>query len=326
MTVTPEELQVAQTNLLAGGFAPHPLDTLMLRGKDAAVFLHNLCTADIKSLKAGQGCELFVTDVKGKTLGYGWAICTAQSDAESEFHLLTAPQQAAIVLAHMDKYHITEKVTLTDASDAWAHFSLVNLPSATLPSASSPLTVAGSQLAQRYQHTEVSLGDVAARLLRTDYAGEPSYLLTVPQDQAETFAAELTQLGLQAGNETALESLRIAAGTPVFGRDITAANLPQEINRDALAISFKKGCYLGQETVARLDALGHVNKLLVQLESDSPLPAALPSPLTKDGKEVGQLTSAAWNYAQNKAVGLGVVRRGSHTAATELDGGVRVVG
>ena len=55
--------------------------------------------------------------------------------------------------------------------------------------------------------------------------------------------------------------MRIAAGTPVFGKDVTEKNLPQEIGRDDRAISFVKGCYLGQETVARIDALGHVNQV-----------------------------------------------------------------
>ena len=57
-------------------------------------------------------------------------------------------------------------------------------------------------------------------------------------------------------------ALRIEAGTPVFGKDVTEKNLPQEIGRDDRAISFVKGCYLGQETVARIDALGHVNQVL----------------------------------------------------------------
>jgi folate-binding protein YgfZ len=79
-------------------------------------------------------------------------------------------------------------------------------------------------------------------------------------------------------DETTAEALRIEAGTPAFGRDVRPENLPQEIGRDARAISFVKGCYLGQETVARIDALGHVNKLLkgLRIEGDGIPPAGTP--------------------------------------------------
>jgi folate-binding protein YgfZ len=68
--------------------------------------------------------------------------------------------------------------------------------------------------------------------------------------------------GLIDLDSSAFEVLRIEAGVPASGRDVTPDNLPQEVARDSQAINFVKGCYLGQETVARIDALGHVNKLL----------------------------------------------------------------
>ena len=82
------------------------------------------------------------------------------------------------------------------------------------------------------------------------------------------------ELGLAELDLDSFEVLRIEAGTPVFGRDVTERNLPQEIGRDDRAINFVKGCYLGQETVARIDALGHVNQLLkgLLLDSSAPMP------------------------------------------------------
>src|SRR5205807_8624579 len=87
------------------------------------------------------------------------------------------------------------------------------------------------------------------------------------------------------------EALRIEAGTPCFGRDVTPENLPQEVGRDARAINFVKGCYLGQETVARIDALGHVNKHLKGLKFPRgtvpvPVPAA-GATIEAGGKSVG---------------------------------------
>ena len=102
--------------------------------------------------------------------------------------------------------------------------------------------------------------------------------------------------------------MRIEAGTPIFGQDITPDNLPQEVGRDAKAISFVKGCYLGQETVARIDALGHVNKILRGWTMDG---KELPVPLAKieaEGKSVGVVTSSAFSKKRGCVVGLGYIR------------------
>src|SRR5262249_42719895 len=106
---------------------------------------------------------------------------------------------------------------------------------------------------------------------------------------------------------------------PVFGKDITDKNLPQEIGRDDRAISFVKGCYLGQETVARIDALGHVNQLLKGLRfgAESPAPPS-GSLLERDGKRVGVITSIAFSPTYNAPVALGLIRTTHAHAGTEL--------
>src|SRR5205823_1916516 len=116
-----------------------------------------------------------------------------------------------------------------------------------------------------------------------------------------------------------VEFLRIEAGTPVFGKDITEKNLPQEIGRDDRAISFVKGCYLGQETVARIDALGHVNQILkgLRIEPRSACPAA-GSSLEDDGKRVGVVTSVAVSPSRNCPLALALVRTSHARAGTVL--------
>src|SRR5205814_560451 len=111
----------------------------------------------------------------------------------------------------------------------------------------------------------------------------------------------------------ALEMVRIEAGTPFFGQDITDKNLPQELGRDALAISFTKGCYLGQETVARIDALGHVNQTLRGLRFaglEIPQAGADLSTPDKPDKAVAHVTSAAFSPRLAAPLALGYVRRG----------------
>src|SRR5262249_52381639 len=98
----------------------------------------------------------------------------------------------------------------------------------------------------------------------------------------------------------------------------TDDNLPQEVGRDAQAISFTKGCYLGQETVARIDALGHVNQLLVGLRCDSSNLPSCGSALSVDGKSVGHVTSAVWSPTLHAALALGYVRRSHAKSRTKV--------
>jgi folate-binding protein YgfZ len=116
----------------------------------------------------------------------------------------------------------------------------------------------------------------------------------------------------------ALEIVRIEQGYPWFGVDISEDNLPQEVGRNLKAISFTKGCYLGQETVARIDALGHVNKTLCGVAfNGEALPTAGLELFAAD-KVVGQITSACWSPKLGRPLALAYVRRGQQTPGTKL--------
>ena len=132
------------------------------------------------------------------------------------------------------------------------------------------------------------LADRTVSLRRADLAGPVGLLVSGKHDDVAAVRAALVAAGITPCGESAFEAARIEWGFPLYGRDITEANLPQEVARDALAISFTKGCYLGQETVARIDALGHVNKTLVGLRFVSPTVPADGSELTAVGQVVGQ--------------------------------------
>jgi folate-binding protein YgfZ len=125
--------------------------------------------------------------------------------------------------------------------------------------------------------------------------------------------------GLAEVGGAEFDALRIEAGTPVFGKDVTEKNLPQEFARDDRAISFVKGCYLGQETVARIDALGHVNQVLKGLEiepgNECPEPG---TGLEVEGKRVGVITSAAVSPSRGRPIALGMIRVGQATTGTTL--------
>jgi tRNA-modifying protein YgfZ len=128
---------------------------------------------------------------------------------------------------------------------------------------------------------------------------------------------ELSLEATIACDEQVWQAIRLESGWPLFGVDFDGSNLPQEVNRDAQAINFRKGCYLGQETIARIDALGHVNKRLatVRIEGDEP---AVRGELTAGDKEAGWLTSVAWSPRFESWLGFAMLRRGVNDPGTKL--------
>jgi len=280
---------------------------LELTGDDRAAFLHNLSTNEIRKLSPGEGCEAFLLNVQGKIIGHGLVFCG------DSLVLETVPGEAEKLLAHLDRYLIRERVTLLNRSADWAELLLAGAEAAALLQALG-LTSPPRLLA----HVAGELAGQSVSLRAVEMAGAGSFLLSCERQTLSTIREALLAAGFVACEEAAFESARIEAGWPLYGRDITADNLPQEIDRDRQAISFVKGCYLGQETVARIDALGHVNKTLVGLKfSGSEVPAA-GLELTAEGKTLGTVKSAAWSPRLSAPLALAYVRRGHNAHGQAL--------
>jgi tRNA-modifying protein YgfZ len=270
---------------------------LEVAGSDRAKFLHNLTTNDIKRLAVGSGVEAFVTSPQGKTLAYVTIL------AKDDSLLLRADANLfENTLAHLRKYGLFDDVSIEDVTSSTFELHLVGPESSALewgvvpPSAELSHVAVGSSL----------------RLIRESILGPQGSGLTLigPASEAQSIVSDLIARGVVILDDASAEALRIEAGTPLFGRDITPENLPQEVGRDSSAISFVKGCYLGQETVARIDALGHVNKIWRGLrmtgdERDVPPDGA---PLEVEGQAVGKVTSAAYSPGLTAPVARAYVR------------------
>jgi folate-binding protein YgfZ len=145
-----------------------------------------------------------------------------------------------------------------------------------------------------------------------------SSLYEVDPSKVSDIVRGLVAEGFVVAGPKAFEAARIEAGMPVYGIDFNEENLPQEVGRDDRAISFTKGCYLGQETVARIDALGHVNQRLVGVRFfGSDLPAG-GMELTREGRIVGAVTSAAFSPKLDAPIALAMVRREANSPGTRL--------
>ncbi len=281
-------------------------------GRDRLSFLHNFCTNDIKKLQPEQGCEAFITNVKGKVLGHIFVFAEAES-----LWIESVAGSAATLIAHLDHYLIREDVKLTDRSAEFTEFLLVGPRSAEVLE---QLNVPVGELPLNGHSQCRLLAPIAMPLRsvrRVDWLDLPTWLLSIGRSDSDAAWHTLTQAGACPSGESAFHALRIAAGFPLYGIDISEEQLAQEVSRSSRAISFTKGCYLGQEPIARIDAMGHVNRELRRLEvSTGPLPTpgmvVLDKPVP-DGKPIGQITSAAWSLRSrddDKPLALAYLRSG----------------
>jgi len=286
-----------------------------MTGLDRAAFLHGFCTNDIKRLVAGQGCEAFLTTIQGKTLAYLHVYCQPDSLA-----LDAEPEHASAIIDHLDRYIIREDVQLADRSAACTTLLAAGPDAADLIGRAMRFDAAVP--GERLAHTQGTWEGHAVWVRRTDYTGEPGYFLQCARELADQLRSALIAAGATGCLPDAVEMARIEAGTPRFGCDITPDNLPQEVDRNERAISFTKGCYLGQETVARIDALGHVNRTLRAVRfAGNQVPQA-GHELRRDGKPVGGVTSATWSLRLDAPLALAYVRRGSNQPGTQLESDV----
>lgn len=283
---------------------------LDVSGPDAAKFLHNLTTNDIKRLPVDRGCEAFITSPQGKTLAYVSIMVRPGS-------ILVRADAGGLdkALPHLQKYGIFDDVAIEDVSDAGAEYHLTG------PEAAGWLESQGASLPGPEELSAIAtqVQGVSAYCIRESPTGRPGFTLIASSDEGLSIGELLRSAGLTELEPDTFETLRIEAGTPVFGREVDEKNLPQEIDRDARTISFVKGCYLGQETVARLDALGHVNKILRGLRFHPGEPIPPPgTPLSADGKTVGSVASSAYSPGWEAGVGLAIVRVAQAAAGSAL--------
>lgn len=267
-----------------------PLDQPMLvelSGSEAEKILHNLTTNQVQNLADGTAIESFITDVRGWVVAHGLVY---RVDPQRWWVLGQHPSPAAVA-AHIDRYIIREDAKVVDLS------------------ASTNLVL------QRNHNSEVDLQARQTSMTRVavDAFGAEAALLvfqgTLPPELVRT----------DATNEV-WNALRISYGWPLMGQDIWEKCIPQELDRTTQAISFTKGCYLGQETIARLDALGQIQKKLTVLRCDGYSPTDPPpspgSPILAGEQEVGKITSST--RCDGGCVSLAVIRRGHFAVGTIL--------
>ena len=281
-----------------------------ITGADRAALLHNMCTADVRKLQPGQGCEAFFTDASAKILLH------AHLFAEPERIVLeTVPGEAERIIGHLDRYIFREDAQLADRGSRWSQWLLAGAKATELLTSLTKRALPSGVL----DHGEYTVAETPVVIRRVDWTLAGGYLLQTASAASASLRDALTNAGAVICSPETLEIARVEAGTPRSGVDITTENLPQEVDRDARAISFTKGCYIGQETVARIDALGHVNKVLRLVKFAGREVPSTGVPLMAEGKPLGKVTSAVFSPRWNAPLALAYVRRGHDAPGSQLE-------
>jgi folate-binding protein YgfZ len=290
---------------------------ILVSGADRASYLQGLFTNDIAALKSGQGCYAAYLTAQGRMIAdlhvyeLGDVILLAMSGDVKD-----------TVLAKLDQFIFTEDVQLGDVSATFAQIAVVG-PEAARALArlfGGDVTEATLLAMADHANARATWQGAAAIVTRIDDAGAPGYDVYIESDHVRAFTAALTTAGVAGLDAEVAEAVRIEAGVPVFHRDMDEDTIPLEAGIEPRAISFTKGCYVGQEVIIRVMHRGHgrVARKLVGLIVEGARVPASGAAVHAAEREVGRVTSSTWSPALDRPIALGYVHRDFVEAGTKL--------
>lgn len=312
MSIDPVTYQSVLENV---GFfdASHIHGRLFAKGKDAIDLLHRMSTNDLKPLEesAGRVAVTVLPNEKGRIVD----VLTVIRDDQGDVMLVTSAGREEAVVQWLDKFTIMEDARFVPASDIVAQFALYGPLATELLSSYTAEELNGLSI---YSALRVLIGTVPATIMMTSPVAGCGWWIFTGSGHAEAVRTELEARTLAIGGAVVTDELndllRIESGVPKAPNELNDKHNPLEMVLTQAAVSFTKGCYIGQEVIARLDAQGKVQRQLVGLRftdgmpsvgdriSDPSLTAA--SPL---GDEIGDVTSVAVSPVLGP-IGLGYVR------------------
>jgi len=280
-------------------------EVVRLTGPDRVSFLQGMVTQDVEGLPVGAVADAALLTVKGAMVADARVVKRPE-----DFLVLTEPGYGSVVLGVLERYLISEEAELSDATAGFGQLSVI-----------------GPE-AERRAAQALALGPPAGAALRPFDAGGatawalpqglllPGVDLLVPVDALGGVFGRLLEAGATPVGFAALEVLRVERGTPRFGSDMDERTIPLEANLQR-ALHYQKGCYVGQEVIARATFRGHVNRHLVGLrfgEGSAPAPRA---ELFAGDRRVGWVTSVVQSPRLG-SIGLGYAHRDVAGPGTEL--------
>jgi len=278
----------------AAWFDLSPRGKIIASGEDRARLLHAMTTNQVQELKPGEGCYAFFLNPQGRILADVNLFCGAD-----DFLLDVEPETRERLYQHLDKYIIADDVTLEDATDRIVTLALEG------PEAMAAAARLGAPMPEKpWGHMLWNDVTVAG----ASFTGAPGLRFFAGAAEKPRLVELFQNAGAKEASPEAARIVRLEHFQPRYGEDIFDTTLSQE-TQQAHALSFTKGCYIGQEIVERVRSRGLVHRLLAGVEIDS---TEVPEPdthLVHGDENVGKMTSGAFSPALGKVVGMAYIRR-----------------
>ena len=283
-----------------------------IRGADRVRFLQAIVTNDVKRLTPHTGCRAALLDPHAKCLAE--LIVLADPDA---LWLLCDLERAGVVAETLERYHFSEDIAILNHEREQAVLALQGPAIDALAEPLFDMTV--SSLAPE-DHRLLNVGEIPIRLIRHSLAGDLGLLVLVPASEVESLWNVLQHrggpVGLRLAGWEALNIARIESGIPWFGFDMGPDNLLPETGLEDVLVSEQKGCYVGQEIVARMQTYGSPNKKLMGLRIEGDTVPRTGDAILYGDERAGSVTSACFSPSLRGAIAMGYVKRGVYEAGT----------
>jgi folate-binding protein YgfZ len=286
----------------AGLFDLTPRGRIEVRGAEAVQFLNGLVTNDVQTLATGAWMHAALPNAQGRLLALARVL---RPTAEEVFLFDTEAATRERVRETLARFTLAGDFRVRDLTDETAQVSVQGAKAAELIA-----QTVGDEVAQleRMHTSAVAWRAHTLTVARATDTGEDGFELIGSHEASTELRAALVETGAQSCSADTLEVLRIEAGVPRYGVDMSETNVvPESVPGEA--ISYTKGCYVGQEIIARIHWRGHVAKKLTGLllaDEDAPAHGALVA--TTDGREIGRITSSVFSPRLQRAVALAYVK------------------
>jgi folate-binding protein YgfZ len=276
---------------------------IRMTGDDRVRFLHAMTTNQVEQLAPGQGQYAFFLNSQGRILADVYLFNLGES-----LLLDTEPETAGKVFQHLDKYVIADDVTLADETAEWSTLGVEG------PDAAAALEALGAPVPTGdYGIASWGAGFVA----RAAATGPTGFRIFVPAGERPALLAELVRAAIPEADAEAARTVRLEHARPRYGEEITERYLTQE-TAQLHAVNFNKGCYLGQEIVERVRSRAQIHRRLAAIRIRASVPPPPGTKLKVDGKDAGEIASAAFSPALDEVVALAYVRVEHEAARPEM--------
>ena len=281
-------------------------------GADCLDLLNRLSTNKVDELGPGQGAPTILTNDRGRIVDLVHVV-----NLGDHVLLLTSPDTQEPVITWLDKYTIMDDVEVEDHTQASAMLALIGPTAPAALAGVSGLTLEDLAAVPAYGSTTAVIAGSTTRIVHQPVGGLPGYALVTTAEDASGVWGALLAAGVAPMGTEAYDALRVARAVPTYGREMGEQYNPLEAGLIG-SIDFTKGCYIGQEVIARLDSYDKVQKHLVTLKFEHAAHVCQGAEMVQEGRVVGVVTSLS-TLPDGDLVGMGYVRKAFASTGSRLD-------